>query len=584
MQHAGQEILIKDAIVFLFAAGLVIPALRYCRIPSVLGFILAGIALGPIGLGSLTHQWPFLSYLTMSDPAAAAPFAELGVLFLLFLLGLELSFKKLWEMRRLVFGAGGLQASISAVLIGIVAYMIGLTAPAAALIGLALALSSTAIVMQLLIDDHRATSPAGRTGLSVLLFQDILVAPILILAGFLSRDATPALSGAILQAAFNGFAALVAILFIGHFLLRPLFRLAATTGGRDFMIATTLLTVVGAAVITASAGLSLALGAFLAGLMLGETEFKHQTEVDLEPFKSLLLGLFFMTVGMGLDLPTMFKYWPIVILGLILLLVIKLAVAIIACRIFTGKMSTALEAAFLLAPAGEFAFVVLAAGSEGGVVTPKEAALITAIAGLSMMITPLMSKIGQILAKRFDVEGEESAEGINNYSDLEGHVIIAGFGRVGQTVARILEAEQTSFVALESRPKRVNIMRKEGWRVYLGDAARKEILEKAGIQGAAMAVLTLDDAGSVEAIVRTMRTIRPQMPIIVRANDAIHARELYAAGADFVVPETIEAGLQMASRTLQEFGYDSETSRGIIAHERDREYKLATQDAKANSS
>ncbi len=579
MQHAGQEVLIKDTIVFLFAAGLVIPALRYLRVPPVLGFILAGIALGPIGLGALVHDFPLLSLFTMSDAKAAAPFAELGVLFLLFLLGLELSFKKLWQMRRLVFGAGAMQASVSALLIGIGAYFIGLTAPAATLVGLALALSSTAIVMQLLIDDHRAATPAGRTGLSVLLFQDILVAPILILAGFLSRDATPALSGAIFQAAFNGFAALVVILFIGHFLLRPLFRLAATTGGRDFLIATTFLTVVGAAVITASAGLSLALGAFLAGLMLGETEFKHQTEVDIEPFKSLLLGLFFMTVGMGLDIPTMFAHWNTVLLGLIGLLSIKLIVAIIACRIFSGKLSTALEAAFLLAPAGEFAFVVLAAGADGNVLSEKDIALITAIAGLSMMITPLMSKIGQVLAAKVEAgeDEEEQAQGINNYSDLEGHVIIAGFGRVGRTVARILESESTEFVALESRPKRVNLSREEGWRVYLGDAARKEILEKAGIEGAAMAVLTLDDAGSVESIVRTMRNLRPQMPIIVRANDAIHARDLYEAGADFVVPETIEAGLQMASRTLQEFGYDGETSRGIIAHERDREYKLATQ-------
>lgn len=578
MQHAGQDILVKDAIVFFFAAGLIIPALRYARVPSVLGFILAGIALGPFGLGALTHDWPILSYFTMSDASAAAPFAELGVLFLLFLLGLELSFEKLWAMRQLVFGAGAAQASFSAVFIGVGAYFLGFTAPAATLVGLALALSSTAIVMQLLIDDHRATTPTGRTGLSVLLFQDILVAPILILAGFLSKDATPTLSGAILQAIFNGIAALVVILFIGHFLLRPLFRLAASTGGRDFLIATTLLTIVGAAVITASAGLSLALGAFLAGLMLGETEFKHQTEVDLAPFKSLLLGLFFMTVGMALDIPAIWAQWPMVLMGLVGLLAIKLIVAIIACRIFTKKLSTSIEAAFLLAPAGEFAFVVLAAGAEGSLISSEDSTLIAAIAGLSMLITPALSKLGQILAKNLETEeSDEYAEGVGEYSELEGHVIIAGFGRVGQTVARILESEKAEFVALESKAKRVNKMRQEGWKVYLGDASRKEILEKAGIQGAAMAVLTLDDAGAVESMVRAMRSMRPAMPIIVRAKDAIHARELYDAGANFVVPETIEAGLQMASRTLREFGYDGETSRGIIAHEREMEYKLATQ-------
>ncbi|MFC7291954.1 cation:proton antiporter [Hirschia litorea] len=580
MDHAGQDILIKDVIVFLFAAGLVVPTLRYFRVPAVLGFILAGIALGPMGLGAFTHHWPLLEYVTMSESKAAAPFAELGVLFLLFLIGLELSFEKLWAMRRLVFGSGTIQSAMSALIIAIAAYLLGLSAPAATLIGLALALSSTAIVMQILIGEHRAASPAGRTGFSVLLFQDILVAPILILAGFLSHTTAPSLSGAIFQAAFNGLSAIIVILFIGHFLLRPLFRLAANTGGRDFLIATTLLTVVGAAVLTASAGLSLALGALLAGLMLGETEFKHQTEVDLEPFKSLLLGLFFMTIGMGLDLHAIWDQFPVILLGLVGLLSIKLIIAIIACRIFTGKLSTALEAAFLLAPAGEFAFVVLAAGTAGSVISQNDATIVTAIASISMMIIPAFSTLGQLFAKRFDKQTPEDAEPLSDYSTLEGHVIIVGLGRVGQTVGHILKSEKTEFVALENRPQRVNILRREGWPVYLGDASRKEILEKAGVMGAAMTVLTLDDAGSIESMVRAARQLRTDMPIIVRAKDAIHARQLYNAGANFVVPEAIEAGLQLASRTLREFGYDGETCRDLIAHERDREYKLATQETK----
>ncbi len=578
MAHGGQDILIKDTLVFLFAAGIFVPAMRLSRIPAVLGFILAGVFLGPFGLGALSEHWPVLEYFTMTEPEAAAPFAELGVLFLLFLLGLELSFAKLWAMRKLVFGAGAIQAGVGALVIGLCVYALGMDAGAAALIGLALALSSTAIVMQLMIDEQRAATPAGRASLSVLLFQDLLVAPILIFVGFLSKKSDASIGGLIIQSTIEGLSALVVILFIGRFLLAPLFRLAARTGGRDFLMAITLLTVVGAAVITAAAGLSLALGAFLAGLLLGETEFKHQTEVDLQPFKSLLLGLFFMTVGMSLDLTAVWRLAPQIALGLVGLLVIKFAVTYLACRFVTRTSPVSIETAALLAPAGEFAFVILTAGASGRVIDGDVLTLASAVAGLSMMITPFSSKLGLWAAAKLTKPEAptDQAHIIDKVTDLEGHVIISGFGRVGQTVAHVLEEEKTEYIALDSDPKRVAQQREHGRRVYLGDASRTEIMEIAGIKTAAMAVLTLDDAGLTESMVRCARGIRPDIPIIVRSRDMIHARELYNAGANFVVPETIEAGLQLASRTLQEFGYDEQTARDRIAHERDREYKLGT--------
>ena len=292
MGHEGQELLIKDALVFLLAAGLVVPLLRALKLPAVVGFILAGLALGPSGFSAFSDRVPILEYVTISDHAAAAPFAELGVLFLLFLLGLELSFQKLWALKRTVFGAGTMQAVLSALVIGYGLTLIGLPPTEAVIIGLALALSSTAIVMQILVEQKRAARPVGRSALGVLLFQDILVAPILIFVGFTASRGESDLATVLLQASFNGFLALAIIFVIGRFLLRHLFRLAINAGGRDFLMAITLLTVVGASVITYNAGLSLALGAFLAGLLLGETEFKHQTEIDLEPFKGLLLGLF----------------------------------------------------------------------------------------------------------------------------------------------------------------------------------------------------------------------------------------------------------------------------------------------------
>lgn len=575
MDHIGQDLWLKDALVFLLAAGIVVPLLRLVRIPSILGFLLAGVALGPQGIGAFVEHWRPLEYLTISDREAVAPFAELGVLFLLFLLGLELSFEKLWSMRRIVFGAGSLQAALSALMIGAAAYFLGLSAPAAVAVGLALALSSTAIVMQLLTEERRAAGPVGRTALSVLLFQDMLVAPVLILIGFLSRNAEASLATALFEALLHGTLALLAIVVIGRFILRDAFRLAARVGGRDFLMALTLLAVVGGAVITAGAGLSLALGAFLAGLLLGETEFKHQTEVDLEPFKGLLLGLFFMTVGMGLDLPTVWRFLPLVLGGLVALLVAKALVAALACRLFAGGRELSVETAFLLAPAGEFAFVVIATALAGEVLDPQSASVAAAIAGLSMLLTPLLARLGRIAAKRMAERAAESAPKAD-HSELTGHIVIAGFGRVGRAIARILTSEEAEVVALDRDAALVTHERRDGWRVFLGDAARPELLERAGASGAAIFMVTVDDPAAAEAMVRAIRSMRPEAPVLVRARDADHARRLSAAGASFVIPDAIEAGLQLAGKALDEFGYAGETVRDRIAAEREAEYRRAT--------
>ena len=571
MTEPGHEILIKDAVVFLFAAGVVVPVFRYLKLPAVVGFMLSGIALGPYALGQLAHQYHFLEYFSISEPEAAAPFAELGVLFLLFLLGLEFSFEKLWGLRRAVFGAGGLQAGVSALAIGLIAWQVGLPAEAAIICGLALALSSTAIVMQLLIEQKQAAQPVGRAALAVLLFQDILVAPILIFVGFVNIEAGTNLTAVLLEALVNGVIAIVAIMIIGRFGLRRMFSLAAAAGGRDFLMALTLLTVVGAAAITATAGLSLALGAFLAGLLLGETEFKHQTEVDLEPFKGILLGLFFMTVGMGLDLPSILSQPGVILAGLGALLLLKLFIGFGALRLFAGKTPMSIEAAFLLAPAGEFAFVVIAAATAVGALAPEPGGMMAAIAGLSMLLIPTLGKVGTFIADR--LRAQEPAHTLEeDFSDLEGHVIIAGFGRVGHAVARILAAEEADVVALERSAVNVSRARNAGWRAYLGDAARPEILHSAGADGARLFVVTVDDVSAAEGMVRAFHKLRPEVPIIARARDHEHAQRLIDAGAKEVIPDAVESGLQMAGRTLHEFGYNDETIRDRLAAERDEEY------------
>lgn len=574
MGHEGQEVLIKDALVFLLAAGLVVPLLRAFRLPAVVCFILAGIALGPSGFSAFSEQVPLLEYLTISDPQAAAPFAELGVLFLLFLLGLELSFEKLWALKRTVFGAGTTQALLSAVVIAYVAYLLGQPPAAAAIIGLALALSSTAIVMQVLIEKKRAAGPVGRTALGVLLFQDILVAPILIFVGFTASQSDAGLVAVMGQALLNGLIALAVIFVIGRFLLRHLFRLAAHAGGRDFLMAITLLTVVGASVITANAGLSLALGAFLAGLLLGETEFKHQTEIDLEPFKGLLLGLFFLTVGLAIDLGVVIENWPLVFGGLVALLIAKAIIALIAVRIFSGSWSVAIESASLLAPAGEFAFVILGAGLAAGTLLAETTTLLTAVVALSMLIVTLSWRGGIWLSDMLAPKGEAHPL-TDDFSDAEGHVIVAGFGRVGRAVAHILNREQAEIVGLETNPNTVAKHRQDGWHVYFGDGGREEVLQKAGLAHAGLVVVTLDDASRAESMVKTARRRRPDVPILARARDADHARSLYTAGATFVIPDAIEAGLQMSARALEEMGYETETVRALIASERETEYQMA---------
>lgn len=574
MATAHDALWIKDALVFLGAAGVVVPLLRVARVPNVVAFVIAGLALGPSGLGALSDQFEIVNYFTITEPEATAPFSELGVLFLLFLLGLELSFEKLWALKRVVFGAGALQSGLSTLAIATTLILLGFAPLTAVTIGLAFALSSTAIVMQLMIDQHRAATPVGRSALGVLLFQDILVAPILIFVGFASANSDAPLGGVIAEALVNGLLAIAIIVLIGRFVLGRVFRLAAHAGGRDLLMALTLLTVVGAAAITASAGLSLALGAFLAGLLLGETEYKHQTEVDLEPFKGLLLGLFFMSVGMSIDIRALVADLPVILGGLAALLFVKLVIAWLACRVFVGPQRVSIETAFVLAPAGEFAFVIVAAALAGGLVDAQTAGRIAAIAALSMVTIPFMDRLGRLITGKLS-DPPDAVRAPEDYKDLEGHVIIAGFGRVGHAIGRMLRAEKADVVALDRNAMRVFHERENGWDVYFGDAARPEILERAGAHGAALFIVTVDDPAAAEKMVRAVRSVRPDAPILARARDAEHARELAEAGASFVIPDAIEAGLQLAGRALREFGYATETVRDLIAAERDQEYRLA---------
>lgn len=574
--HGPSPTLIKDLLVFLLAAGILVPVLRLLKLPTIIAFMLAGVALGPFALGHFAEAYPVLEFFSITEPEAALPFAELGVLFLLFLLGVEFSFARLWSLRKVVLGAGSLQTGLSAAAIAVAGVALGLDLAVAMILGLALALSSTAIVMQVLVEERRAAHPVGRTSLGVLLFQDMMVAPILIFVGFAALKSGANIGGVLLDAFVRGLIAVGVIWVIGNFLLDRIFRLAAASGGRDFLMALTLLTVVGAAAITYSAGLSVALGAFLAGLLVGETEFKHQTEVDLEPFKGLLLGLFFMTVGMGLNLPQIASQIGWILAALGGLVAVKVGIAYLACRLFAGGgHPVSLEAALLLAPAGEFAFVVLTAAQAGGAVTPQLAAFVAAVAGLSMLLTPVLGQIGRALAARRTPAPSTEGLELTEPAELESHVILAGYGRVGQAVAHVLRGEGVTLVALDRDPAKIHQARQDGLAAYVGDASRPEILELTGIAKADQFIVTVDDPARAEAMVRCARGLHPDMLILARAHDGEHADKLEAAGAGHVVPEAIESGLQMAGMALEAFGYEPETVRDRLALVRDEEYRRA---------
>ena len=573
MEH---ETWIKDLAVFLVAAGVAAPLFRALKQSAVLAFLLAGVLLGPFGLGRLVDSAPWLQWITVSDPHIVEPFGEAGVLFLLFMLGLELSFGRLWALRKDVFGLGAIQVLGSALVIGGILLAFGISPATSATLALALALSSTAIVMQILVEERKAASATGRTSFAVLLFQDLMVAPILILVGFLGLGGGSILP-AIGQAVIGGGIAVAVIALAGRFLVRPAFQMAAAAGGREMMLALTLLTVLGASIATASAGLSLALGAFLAGLLMGETEFKAQIEIDLEPFKGLLIGLFFMTVGMSVDPLAVLRDWPLILGAALALIIGKAAIAYIAARLLGSSRASAFEIATLLGPAGEFAFVVLGAALVAGVVVPELAASITAIAGLTMLAAPLVARAGSRIARAL----EPRDHGVHKSAPHElaaGHVIIAGYGRVGRMLGELLLEENAELVAIDSDPKRVAQCRRNGIPIFYGDAGRAETLDKAGIETAAQFIVTVDDPLKAERVVRAVRAKRASAPITARAVDRAHADRLVAAGANYVIHEAAEAALQLAVHALQDFGVSPDAARARITRAREEIYEDPAED------
>ncbi len=566
--HGGGGGEYKDLVVFLAAAGVVVPLFNRLKISPVLGFLAAGVLLGPDGLARLADNAPWLSWLTISDAAQIRSLSELGVAFLLFMIGLELSWERLRAMRRLVFGLGLTQVAISTVALAAVFVFMGQPLVSAAVLGMGLALSSTAVVMPVMAERGRIKTTAGRATFSILLAQDLAVAPILITVTVLAALAQGGVGGggfdpAVLRPALftliPAAIGLALLVVLGRLVLRPMFRSVARAKsrgqGQEMFIAASLLVVVGAGLAAQVAGLSMGLGALVAGLLLAETEFRREVEISIEPFKGLLLGVFFVGVGIGLDFDAVAAD-PVAVFGLAAMLtLLKAGLIFGTARLWGLNARAAIETALVLGPAGEFAFVILGAGLVEGIAAPAFTQTVLMAATISIFTIPLMAAIADRALKLTEPAVPDlPPEALEPPSATAGQVLIVGFGRVGRLVGEMLTEHDQAFLAIDANASTVAKGRSEGANVFYGDAGRTDMLLRCGIDAARAVVVTMDSPAKVDEVVIAARSLRPDLILIARARDHKHAARLYALGVTDAVPETTEASLQLAENTLIDLG------------------------------
>lgn len=562
---------LREVILFLALSGVLMPLLSRLRISPVLGFLAIGVLLGPYGLASLADTWPALSWFTFARPDQVEFLAEFGVIFLMFMIGLEMSVERLWSMRRLVFGLGGLQVALSAAAVGALALWFGNSIEAAVILGVVLAFSSTAIVMQLLIQRRELGTPLGQSAFAILLFQDLAVVPLLVLISILGTAAGEVSFAALLgTAVVKGVLTVVLIYLVGRRVVRPLFHQIAVDRQPDTFTALTLLTTLGVAALTWYAGLSMALGALLAGLIIAETEFRHEVEITIEPFKGLLMGLFFMSVGMGIDLRALLAdpLWiPLSVVGL---LAMKAAIIFVLLRVSGLSWGRAAEGGLLLGQGGEFAFIVIGMALTLGLLERQVGQFMLIVVGVSMLVAPVVARLGQSLGDSIDRRAAPPAPEDAEVGELGGHVIIAGYGRVGQLVGQMLAEQGVAFVAIENDAQLIAHQRKAGVPLVFGDASRPELLRKLRIEQARAVVLTMDHTAAAIHAVQGIRRLMPMMRIIARARDEKHALLLREAGASVVVPETLESSLKLTGWVLETLGVPPDAALRLLEQERER--------------
>ena len=540
----------SDALVILGAAGIVIPAFARFRISPIIGFILIGLLIGPSALGGFSDRLPWLHYVTISNPEAVEPFAELGIVLLLFSIGLELSFRRLWSMRRLVFGVGAAQLFASAAILAVGLYLMGQGLTGAVGLGLALALSSTAIVLPL-VGTHTAV---GRSALAMLLFEDLALVPIVFALGAMAPYATGGGLGSLLGTMLVGGVVSVAMLFAGRLVLPKLFAQAARTKNPEMFLAACLLVVIVASLVTSSIGFSPILGALIAGIVIAETEYRGEVEVITAPFRGLGLGIFLITVGMSVDLRLVAANWEEILVALVAVLAVKAAVTAFFLRLGGAQSSVAAETGVLMASPSETTLIVLTAATAAQLIATETAAFWQIVTAIGLTVTPLLARLGRLAG--FRVAGHELAGQMDASIETAepDQVIILGFGRVGRMVADMLEAHDKDYLALDSDVDSVGPARKEGYDVIFGDVGHPELLEKLRERDPSAFILTMDNPVLVKRLARELRRMFPKLPIIARARDPEHAAALYKAGVTDAVPETLEASLQLSEAALVDLG------------------------------
>ena len=535
---------ISDALVVLGAAGLVIPAFARARVSPVIGFILVGIAVGPFGLGTLVSRAPWLYHLTITNPAAMEPIAEIGIILLLFSIGLELSFRRLWSLRGAVFGTGGAFLALSAVALGAALLANGQATGASVALALALALSSTALVLPI----TGTTGSLGRSTFPLLLLQDLALVPIVFGLGAMAGGGI----GGIARTALLGLLTVVAIFGLGRIVLPRLFAQAARTKSPELFLAAALLVAIVASLATAAAGLSPIVGALLSGVLIAETAYGHEVETIVKPFQGLALGVFLITVGMSLDLPQLIARWPLLLGALAAVVAVKSVLATALLRWRGERWSAAAEAALLLASPGETTLIVLGIAVAAGLVGTVDAAFWQTVTALGMTVTPLLARLGQLAMHRLE-RRDGALPQIEVTPDGPGTVII-GFGRVGRLVAEMLQAHGRRFVAVDADVDCVAAGRSDGFPVIYGDVVRAELVERLHLHQAEALVLTMDDPPLSVRIAERVRELAPGLTLIARARDPQHAAELYRAGVTDAVPETLESSLQLSEAVLVDLG------------------------------
>lgn len=551
--------LLQEAIIYLVAAIIAVPISKRLGFGSVLGYLAAGIIIGPFGLRFIR------------DPEHILHFAELGVVFLLFIIGLELQPSRLWVLRRMVFGLGSAQVVLSAIVIGLLAWTYGFTPTAAAVSGLILALSSTAFVLQLLAEKKQLTTVHGRAAFSILLFQDLAVIPLIALLPLIGSGTSGESQFDPLMVGIS-LASIAGLIIGGHFLLRPLLRIVAHSKLPELFTATALLVVIGAALFMQFAGMSMVLGAFIAGMLLADSEYRHELEADLAPFKGLLLGLFFIAVGMSVNIGLLLEEPKTILLFVVGLMAAKAIVLYPLAKAF-GLCNTkgALSLAAVLSQGGEFAFVLFAVVAREQIIdTTQIDRLILAVA-ISMLLTPVVYLIIEYVTGRM---GEKDDAEYDEMEDVGNAVIIAGFGRIGQIIGRLLRIKGQSFTALEIDSSQVDVIRRYGSKVYFGDAGRLDLLRAAGADRAKLLVLAIDD---VEASIKTIETVIrhfPHLNIVARARNRRHAHKLMDLGITHIFRETLLSSLAMSERVLEMLGFDQEEIRRVIDTFAERDKRL----------